>query len=74
MGAKTDKIQGQAKQVTGIVTGDEDLEARGKADRTVAETEEKIDDAKDRVKDFLDDAVDKVADLAGKAKDKLPGK
>ena len=74
MGAKTDKIQGQAKEVTGIVTGDEDLEARGKADRTMGEAEETIDEIKDRVKDFLNDAVDKVADLANTAKDKLPSK
>ena len=74
MGATSDKIQGQAKEVTGIVTGDEDLEAEGKSDRKVGEAEEKIDDAKDRVKDFLDDAKDKAADMADKAKDKLPGK
>ena len=74
MGATSDNIQGQAKEVTGIVTGDEDLEAEGRADRKVGEAEEKIDDAKDRVKDFLDDAKDKAADLADQAKDKLPGK
>ena len=74
MGATTEKIQGQAKEVTGIVTGDEDLEARGKADRTMGEAEEKMDEVKDRVKDFLNDAVDKVADVAEMAKDKLPGK
>jgi uncharacterized protein YjbJ (UPF0337 family) len=74
MGAKTDRIQGKTKEVTGIVTGDEELEARGTADRTMGETEEKIDEVKDRVKNFLNDAVDKVADVAGMAKDKLPGK
>ncbi|MGB7982797.1 MAG: CsbD family protein, partial [Candidatus Nanopelagicales bacterium] len=63
MGATSDKIQGQAKEVTGIVTGDEDLEAQGKADRQVGEAEEKIDDVKD-----------KAEDLADKAKDMLPGK
>ena len=74
MGATSDKIQGQAKEVTGIVTGDEDLEAQGKSDRKVGQAEEKIDDAKDKVKDVLDDVKDKAADLADKAKDKLPGK
>lgn len=74
MGATSDKIQGQAKEVTGIVTGDEDLEAEGKADREVGEAKEKIDDVKDRVMDFLDEAKDKAADVADKAKDKLPGK
>ena len=74
MGATSDKIQGQAKEVTGIVTGDEDLEAQGKSDRKVGEAEEKIDDVKDRVSDFVDDVKDKVSDVADKAKDKLPGK
>ena len=74
MGSTSDKIQGKAKEVTGIVAGDEDLEARGKADRTMAEAEEKMEEVKDRVKNFLNDAVDKVADLAGMAKDKLPSK
>ncbi|HYO19877.1 MAG TPA: CsbD family protein, partial [Dermatophilaceae bacterium] len=48
IGATGDKIQGQAKQATGIVTGDEDLEAQGKADREVGEAEEKLDEVKDR--------------------------
>ena len=74
MGATSDKVQGQAKQVTGIVTGDKDLEAQGKSDRQTGEAKEKIDDAKDKMKDVLDDAKDKVADLADKAKDMLPGK
>lgn len=62
MGATSDKIQGQAKQAAGVVTGDKDLEAEGKADRQVGEVEEKIDEVKD-----------KAADLADKAKNKLLG-
>ncbi len=74
MGATSDKIQGQAKEVTGIVTGDEDLEAQGKSDRKVGEAEEKMDEAKAKLKDVLGDVTDKAADLADTAKDKLPGK
>ena len=73
MGAKADKSKGNIKQAAGVVTGDEDLEAQGKADRKQGQVEEKIDDAKNRVKGFLEDAVDKVGDVAGKVKDKLPG-
>jgi uncharacterized protein YjbJ (UPF0337 family) len=74
MGATSDKVQGQAKEVAGIVTGDEDLEAEGRTDRKVGEAKENIDDATDKVKDFLDEAKDKATELADKAKDKLPGK
>ncbi|HYO85142.1 MAG TPA: CsbD family protein [Dermatophilaceae bacterium] len=69
MGATSDKIQGQGKQAAGIVTGDQDLEAEGKADRQVGEAEEKLDAAKEK----FEDAKDKAAELAEKAKDKLPG-
>ena len=74
MGATSDKIQGQAKEVAGIVTGDEDLEAQGKADRQVGEAEEKLDEVKDRVEEFVDEVKDKAADVVDKAKDMLPGK
>jgi uncharacterized protein YjbJ (UPF0337 family) len=74
MGATSDKVRGQAKQVAGVVTGDEELEAQGRTDRRVGQAEEKVDDAKDKAKDVLDDAKDSAEDLAHKAKDKLPGK
>lgn len=71
MGATSDKVQGQAKQVAGIVTGDKDLEAQGKAERQTGEAEEKVDEVKDRVTGFVDTVKDKVEDLADKAKDTL---
>ena len=74
MGATSDKVQGQAKEVAGIVTGDKDLEAEGKADRQIGEAEEKIDDVKDRVEGFVDEVKDKAAEVVDKAKDLLPGK
>ena len=74
MGATSDKVQGQAKEVAGIVTGDKDLEAEGSAERQVGEAEEKIDDVKDRVEGFVDEVKDKAAEAVDKAKDMLPGK
>jgi uncharacterized protein YjbJ (UPF0337 family) len=74
MGATSDKVQGQAKEVAGIVTGDEDLEAKGKAERQTGEAEEKVDEVKDRVEGFVDAVKDKVEDAADKAKDTLHGK
>ena len=73
MGSTSDKVQGKAKEVAGIVSGDEDLEAQGKSERQVGEAEEKLDEVKDRVEGFLDDVRDRAADAVDKAKDKLPG-
>ena len=73
MGATSDKVQGQAKEVAGIVTGDKDLEAEGKADRQTGEAEEKIDDVKDRVEGFVDEVKDNAEEVVEKAKDMLPG-
>jgi uncharacterized protein YjbJ (UPF0337 family) len=33
MGAKTDRVKGNAKEAAGSLTGDKDLPAEGKADR-----------------------------------------
>lgn len=38
MGAKSDQVKGQAKEVVGSVIGDKDLESEGKADRRDAFT------------------------------------
>ena len=73
MGATSDKVQGQAKEVAGIVTGDKYLETEGKADRQTGEAEEKIDDVKDRVEGFVDEVKDKAEEVVEKAKDMLPG-
>lgn len=74
MGATSDKLQGQAKQVAGIVSGDKDLEAEGKADRRAGEAQEKVDEVKDKIADFVKDVTDKVQEVGDKATDKLRGK
>jgi uncharacterized protein YjbJ (UPF0337 family) len=71
MGAKTDQVKGQIKEAAGSLTGDKDLEAEGKADRTVGEVKEKVGDAKDKVEDVVDTAEGKVAEVVDKAKDAL---
>ena len=68
------RIQGQTKKVAGTVTGDEDPEAQGKAERQTGEAEEKVEEVKDRVQGFIDDVKDKAGELAGKAKDMLHNK
>ena len=45
---------GKVKEVTGKVTGNEDLEARGQAEQTKADVKQAGDSAKDVAKDVVD--------------------
>jgi uncharacterized protein YjbJ (UPF0337 family) len=58
MGAKSDQVKGKVKEAAGSLTGDDDLEAEGKADRRAGEVKEKLDHAKDKVDDVIDKAKD----------------
>lgn len=69
MGAKSDQARGRAKEATGIIIGDKDLESRGRSDRRAGEAEENIDHAKDQIEGLLDRAKDTVEDLIDKAND-----
>jgi uncharacterized protein YjbJ (UPF0337 family) len=77
MTAKSDQVKGKAKQVTGIVTGDKNLEAEGNADRLSGETTAKIEHAQGRVHDAIDNlegfvhgAFDKTKGVVDKVLDK----
>ena len=69
MGAKGDQVKGRAEEAIGALTGDEDLEAEGKADRRAGEGKEKIENAKDKIEDVIDTAKDKLEDVIDKVKD-----
>ena len=69
MGAKSNQVQGQAKETVGGLIGDKDLESEGKADRRGGEAKEKLDHAKDKVGEVIDKAKDKVGEVIDKAKD-----
>jgi len=71
MSGKPDQLKGRAKEAAGILTGNEDLEAEGKADRRTGEAKEKIDQAKDKVDEVIGKAKAKVDEAADKAKDAL---
>jgi uncharacterized protein YjbJ (UPF0337 family) len=58
MSAKSDQLKGRAKEATGVLAGDKDLESEGKTDRRTGEAEEKIDHAKDKI----DKVIDKTKD------------
>ena len=69
MTGKSDQVKGKAKQVTGIVTGNKDLEGEGNTDRLSGETAEKIDHAQGKVHD----AIENVEGFIGGAFDKAKG-
>jgi uncharacterized protein YjbJ (UPF0337 family) len=71
MGAQSDQVAGKAKQAAGIVTGNEDLEAEGKAERRSGDAKEKVEHAKSKVEDALDTADGKLESVVDKAKDSL---
>lgn len=66
MSGKSDQVKGRAKEAAGIISGNEDLEAEGKADRRTGESKEKVEHAKDKVKAKVDEAADKVSDALDK--------
>ncbi len=62
MGNQTDQIKGRLKEAAGALANDKSLKSEGKADRRQGETNEKIEDAADKVKDNIEHAVDRVKD------------
>ena len=71
MNSQSDQVKGHAKSVTGIVTGNKDLQAEGDAETRKADAAARIDDAKDKAAEVVDHIKDKVDDAADKAKDAL---
>ncbi|MGZ8769374.1 MAG: CsbD family protein [Aeromicrobium sp.] len=71
MSGKSDQVKGRAKEAAGILTGNKDLEAEGKADRLTGEAEERIEHAKDKANELIDQAKGKADEAADKAKDAL---
>ncbi len=71
MSGQSDQVKGRAKQATGILAGNEDLESEGKTDRRTGEAKEKVDHAKDKVDETTDKAKERVDETADKIKDAL---
>jgi uncharacterized protein YjbJ (UPF0337 family) len=70
MGAQSDQVKGRAKEATGILTGNDDLEAEGKTDRLAGKAEEKVDQVKNKAEELLGkakDTVDEAIDTTGDA-------
>lgn len=60
MGGKSDQAKGRVKEAAGVISGNQDLESEGKADRLTGEVEEKVEDAKDKVEGLIDKAKHKL--------------
>ena len=71
MNTQSDQVKGHAKSVTGIVTGNKDLQDKGDAETRSADAAAHIDDAKDKVDEVVETVKDKLDDAADKAKDAL---
>ena len=68
MGARSDQVKGKAKQAAGIITGDKNLEAEGKADRRSGEVKKQVEHVKGKVEDVLDTVDKNVGAVLDKVK------
>jgi len=68
MSAQSDQAKGHAKEAAGLLTGDEDLQAEGKAERVAGEVRERTDKVKDTVEGGLDKVQHTLNDILDKAK------
>jgi uncharacterized protein YjbJ (UPF0337 family) len=68
MSAQSEQAKGHAKEAAGLLTGDEDLQAEGKAQRVAGEAEEQTDKVKDKVEGGLDKVQHSLNDILDKAK------
>jgi uncharacterized protein YjbJ (UPF0337 family) len=61
-----DKAEGQAEEVVGDLTGDEDLQAQGEIDQASGSLKDKAAELADKVKDTATSLVDKVREAVGR--------
>ena len=63
-GAKIDKVKGRIKEAAGVLTGNEELRAEGKADQAVGEAKEVVDKVKKVAENVVDDVKEAVKKLS----------
>jgi uncharacterized protein YjbJ (UPF0337 family) len=71
---KAEELSGKAKETVGRMTGNEDLEAQGRADQAEADVQQagdKMRDAKDDASEGLQDAKDDLSSAARDAKERV---
>lgn len=50
---KSDEVKGRVKEAAGVLTGDEKLKRKGKADQAVGKIKQKVEKVIDKVKDAV---------------------
>jgi uncharacterized protein YjbJ (UPF0337 family) len=60
MGSKMDDAKGRTKEAAGDLTGDDQLQAEGKADQAGAKVKEAAENAKDKVSGAVDSVKDRL--------------
>ena len=58
MGGKTDVVKGRIKEAAGVLTGNDKLRAKGKADQAVGEVKQVAETVVDKVKKAVQKTVD----------------
>ena len=56
----TDDLKGKAKEATGVLTDDDDLEREGRRDQQAGEAKDKLRDAENWAEDKIADLRDRV--------------
>lgn len=57
-----DKLKGTAEEMMGKVTGDQELEAKGKTEQIVGNLKDRADDTKEEIGTKVNEVLDKVKD------------
>jgi uncharacterized protein YjbJ (UPF0337 family) len=60
MGEKSEQAKGRVEEAVGDLTGDEHLQAEGRADRLAGEAKEALGHVKDKVEDVIDSVTGKL--------------
>ena len=56
----TDDLKGKAKEATGVLTDDDDLEREGRRDQQAGEAKDKLRDAENWAEEKVDDLRERV--------------
>ena len=73
MSAQSDQAKGHAKEAAGLIAGDEELQAQGKAERVAGAAQERTDKVKDMVESGLVTVQHTLNKVLSKAKKAVRG-
>jgi uncharacterized protein YjbJ (UPF0337 family) len=70
MSGTTDVVKGRLKEAAGVLTGNDEMRARGKKDQAVGHVKQAAEKGVRKAKDSAREFVDRAKDAAQKAVDK----